>query len=207
MVGVRMAGNKGLFRAGLLWMSGLVALVPAARAEDGAGFAVLHHEPLTELRFDTTAAPGVTAKTGAPGVRVSFIAFGKSFQLELEENRRLLRGLAAHRPVSGYELYRGHLAGAPESWVRLTRFGGELRGMIWDGAELHVIEAATQVAKFAGVPTPADSSAPVIYRLSDTVAVEFPPPPTSSSPSCCPRDWTSSRRAPRRRTAPSAPTR
>ena len=41
--------------------------------------------------------------------------------------------------------------------------------MIWDGAELHVIEAATQVAKFAGVPTPADSSAPVIYRLSDTV--------------------------------------
>ena len=121
---------------------------------------VSHYEPLQCMGFQT-ASGDASLKTGSAGpVTLSFDALGKSFDLRLESNARLLSAASRGALPDGVEIYRGHLAGQPDSWTRIVVHKGMPRGLIWDGQQMYAIEA------------PGDSvvqtSSPVIFRLADT---------------------------------------
>jgi len=101
------------------------------------------------LAATTGAAPGQSA---APtyfesltdldsGDTLSFVAFGRQFSVELAPNDSIIGRLAAddRRSVRDVRLYRGHLTGIADSWVRLTRRGRSVRALIWDGQRYYAI--------------------------------------------------------------------
>ena len=145
---------------------GTLALLLAATSAGGGDFRILHAEsidlPAEKLVADATRAD--------PALVASFEAYGRRFELELEPNERLLSKLSASQKaaLARFPVYRGRLAGAPDSWVRLTRIGRNLQGMIWDGAELYVIEAAHTAERFMIAPGQLASSGTAVYRLADT---------------------------------------
>jgi hypothetical protein len=123
---------------------------------------VSHYEPLhsmTARAADSTSA-NVSQKPQREALAVlSFEALGKSFDLNLVPNDRLLASLPADAAFEGVYAYRGHLANNPDSWVRIVMFDGMPRGLIWDGETMFAIEAPGDSA--------VEISSPVIYRLSD----------------------------------------
>ncbi len=106
---------------------------------------VSYFEPLQRMSSGSTA--------------LSFDALGRTFDLQLEPNDRLLSRLSRDGLTDGIDIYRGTLAGDPDSWVRIVVYDGMPRGIVWDGKEMFAIEA------------PGDSSlqitTPVIYRFAD----------------------------------------
>lgn len=141
----------------------LLAGAGAAHAAEASRFRILHAEAIALPVEEIPAASRSTAP-------VSFIALGRAFDLELQSNDRLLSALpAAQRSaLARYELYRGRIAGEPRSWVRLTRVGAQLQGMIWDGRELYVIEPARVLGAHLLRPLEVSGDAPVMYRYADT---------------------------------------
>jgi len=119
-----------------------------------------HYEPLQWPLVKTFG--GMTAQApGTPGpVTFTFDAYGRSFELQLTANNSLLD--AARNTAAGDAVpYRGHLAGNPDSWVRIVMAGGQPAGLIWDGTELFAIER--------GGRNLAGTGAPIIYRLADAI--------------------------------------
>jgi hypothetical protein len=133
-----------------------------ATASYAGGVTVSHYEPLERL-----SGPSVSGQP-KPAAVLTFDAFGKAFELALLPNDRLLAPAARQMLTGDAALYRGTLAGKPGSWVRIVMAGGMPRGLIWDGAEMYAVEAPGDTAL--------NTSAPVIYRLSDT----YIPPGTLS---------------------------
>jgi len=129
-------------------------------AAQAATISLSHHEPLQRLNI---GGPGIegSQKIGAAGpVEMSFDALGRSFELQLSPNARLLekaRDLAGNAVTP----YRGKLAGNDNSWVRIVIADGTPAGLIWDGSELFAIER------------PGDnvvgSDSTIIYRLADAI--------------------------------------
>src|SRR5690606_17468638 len=99
----------------------------------------------------------------------SFVAFGRQFDVELERNDRLVRGLPEERRarVRDVELYSGRLAGLPESWVRVARQGNDVSGVIFDGTTLYGVETQSRVAAHIVSPGASDAGL-AIYRWQDT---------------------------------------
>lgn len=89
---------------------------------------------------------------------LEFAAFGRHFRLQLTNNQRLNR-LAAG---SAMQLYKGTLAGVPNSWARISIVDGLPRGMIWDGRELFIVDAAADAVNYGAAGT-------VMFKLSDAV--------------------------------------
>ena len=101
---------------------------------------------------------------------MSFEAFGRQFDLELEDNVRLLEGLRAKRQVgSQASLYQGKLAGNENSWARITTIDEQIYGLVFDGNELYAIEPNRDIARLAVTP-PERAEGSSIFRLSDTIA-------------------------------------
>ena len=126
------------------------------------------HE-ITELRFDGRAfAAAVDGPRGPRVASAAFTAFGRRFDLALESNERLIANLDATQraALKDVELFRGTVAGVDGSWVRLTRTGGRVTGLLWDGAELYGIDAQRDLAPFLATAG-GDPDATVIYRWSD----------------------------------------
>ncbi len=121
---------------------------------------VSHYEPLQKLVLQPANSTFTDKFRGAGPIDLRFDALGKTFDLQLEPNDGLLPAGFASTLAGGVEVYRGQLAGVPDSWTRIVMFKGMPSGLIWDGEELFAIEA------------PGDSSlpisSPVIYRLADT---------------------------------------
>ncbi len=151
------------------WCLG-VALLAGGVDAFAAEFRILHSESIA-LRAEDLGTSSA-ARAGLAAAALSFEAYGRRFDLELEPNARLLRRLpAAQRAaLQQFPMYRGTLAGLRGSWVRLTRVGSELHGMLWDGSELYVIEPAQAAAAFMLAPAAGTRSTNVIYRLSDTLS-------------------------------------
>jgi len=63
---------------------------------------------------------------------------------------------------SSMQFYKGTLEGAPDSWARISVLEGQPRGMIWDGRELYVVDAAADGVNLGAAGT-------VMYKLSDAV--------------------------------------
>jgi hypothetical protein len=123
-------------------------------------FKVLSHERLG-LTLSDTAVNGQQ--------RVSFDAYGRHFDIDLETNDNIARGVPADRP--DIKPYRGTVTGQPGSWVRLTRSRDGWRGVVNDGHDLYAIEPAREMQQTAVQPLPegGSSSVPVIYRLADAI--------------------------------------
>ena len=123
-------------------------------------FKVLSHERLGLTLSDATV-------NGQQ--RVSFDAYGRHFDIDLETNDNIARGVPADRP--DIKPYRGTVAGQPGSWVRLTRSRDGWRGVVHDGHDLYAIEPAREMQQTAVQPLPegGSSSVPVIYRLADAI--------------------------------------
>jgi hypothetical protein len=100
--------------------------------------------------------PTLTRKGAA--ATLEFIAFGRGFRVQLSSNPRLSQ-LA---PGSSVQLYKGTLEGVPDSWARISVHDGLPRGMIWDGRELLIVDAAPEAVNYGAAGT-------VMYKLSDAV--------------------------------------
>ena len=152
-----------------VWASVLALLAFATTSAQAAESKsrIRYAEPLV---LQSAAIPATTKmqRSGQPA-RITFDAFGRRFDLELEPNDRLLHRLPAGRraELPPHDLYRGRLAGLPGSWVRLTRLPDGLYGAIWDGSELYSIVPAHAAAAFMGGATPPTSDQALIYRASD----------------------------------------
>ena len=105
----------------------------------------------------------------------SFESFGKSFDLILQSNDRLIAKLPLRqrkKMADSHQLYRGKIDGIENSWVRLTRTGEKWFGMIWDGQEIYIIDPMSVLEPALQGFSLTPHSAHGIYRLSDTRELE-----------------------------------
>ena len=144
-------------------IAAVCAAILSTTAEAGPGDITLsHYESLQQLNLRSAMASEANgapqSRTAAPLV-MSFVALGRSFDLELEANSRLMQAARQNPNLDGVEVFRGELAGRPNSWARIVVTDGVPQGMFFDGQEMFAIEA------------PGDSvvtaSEPIVYRLAD----------------------------------------
>jgi hypothetical protein len=102
--------------------------------------------------------PALTRASKSGPATLEFTAFGRGFRLQLSNNQRLAQVAAG----SSVQLYKGTLEGAPGSWARISVQDGLPRGMIWDGHELFIVDAAPEGVNYGAAGT-------VMYKLSDAV--------------------------------------
>jgi hypothetical protein len=102
--------------------------------------------------------PALTRTAKGDQAKLEFTAFGRSFRVQLSNNERLAQVAAE----SSVQLYKGTLEGVPGSWARISVRDGLPRGMIWDGQELYVVEAAPDGVNLGAAGT-------VMFKLSDAV--------------------------------------
>jgi Reprolysin (M12B) family zinc metalloprotease/Domain of unknown function DUF11 len=123
---------------------------------------ILYAEP---FQPQTSSAPGAR-KPGPANLRIH--AFGRTFELELEDNNRLLRATSAQgrERIGSIQLLKGSIKDAAGSWVRLTLSGGRYSGAFWDGSELYAVVGREDLAD--ALLTPMPPAATALYRLSDT---------------------------------------
>ena len=140
---------------------GVITLLTTAQANDG--IRIVYQEPLEQVRMAYATASG-QQKPGAVAQSLRFDAFGKRFDINLEVNRTLLDAVQRQRLDGRYEIYRGDIAGVPNSWVRLVIVNDVPRGMLWDGVELLAIDVERDAAT--------GNENAFIYRLSD---LQIPP--------------------------------
>jgi len=105
---------------------------------------------------EVTSAPVRATRNGT--ARLEFSAFSRDFRLQLANNPRLALVAAG----SSLQLYTGNLDGIPGSWARISVRDGLPRGMIWDGSELFIVDAAPEGVNSGAAGT-------VMYKLSDAV--------------------------------------
>ena len=136
----------------------------------GASAAPVMAEPLRVLyaepfQAQTSSTRGVQ-KIGPALLRVQ--AFGRTFELELADNSRLLRATSAQtrERVGTIQLLKGTIKDVPGSWVRLTLSDGRYSGALWDGTELYAISPRETLD--TALLAPMQPAATAIYRLSDT---------------------------------------
>ncbi|MGD8810616.1 MAG: M12 family metallo-peptidase [Gammaproteobacteria bacterium] len=124
------------------------ALAAQASARD---FSIRYHER-------------ISPRLSGAGTHLSFVAAGRQFDVELRSNAGIL-ALAPGEPPPAVALYRGRLSGQPDSWARISRHDGHLRGAIFDGEELWLIDTAARLAGALEVPEAAEAT--VIFPLSE----------------------------------------
>lgn len=110
-----------------------------AVADGRSGITLSHFEPVERLEIRSDAGAGVQ-KPGTTGpIRMSFDVLGRSYDLELEPNARLISAIATGNRNSLLP-YKGQVNGIPDSWVRMVIADGAPSGLIWDGRALIAIE-------------------------------------------------------------------
>ena len=77
--------------------------------------------------------------------KLSFVAFGQQFDLELEPNTGITE-------TASTALFRGRLTGTVGSWARLNQSGERLSGVIWDGNELWLIDSHDRLDPYLTQP-------------------------------------------------------
>ncbi|MGE0582174.1 MAG: M12 family metallo-peptidase [Steroidobacteraceae bacterium] len=124
-------------------------------------------EPARILYLEPARALQARHVQGTPREELSFEAFGKRFDLQLETNPRLAAAIPATRP--DLAVLEGRIAGLPGSWARLTRTRRGLSGLIADGREIYAVEPAGEIAALADAALTPPSAGTVVYRLADAL--------------------------------------
>ncbi|HEY4367863.1 MAG TPA: M12 family metallo-peptidase [Steroidobacteraceae bacterium] len=150
----------------------LAALTPvaaSAAAVHANSVRILYYEPF-ELSLES-AAPGKSKPNTGTISKAHLNAYGRRFDLALEKNTRLTAALPASTGDGPtLTLYQGTLENIPGSWVRMSAKGSVVRGMIWDGIELYVVESAAVVRDSMVPPLQvAADGGSVVFKLSDTL--------------------------------------
>lgn len=131
---------------------------------------VLSYEPFKPLVEQTP--PGARKASNGSVNRLRFDAYGRRFSLTLEKNSRLSQALAPSAQSSqdgpALSLYQGTIENIPGSWVRMSAKGQTIRGMIWDGRDLYVVDLAEALRDSLVAPLSVDAASSVIFRLADT---------------------------------------
>jgi hypothetical protein len=120
-------------------------------------FKILYHE-----RLDLT-----NTQVAGGQEHLSFDAYGRHFDLDLEANENIARGVPANR--ADIKPYKGTVSGQAASWVRLTRTRDGWRGVVNDGQDVYAIEPSGEVKNTAVQPISSDAASPVMYRLADAI--------------------------------------
>src|SRR6266849_2404288 len=118
-----------MFKRKLCTGSAVLACLALFRIATAApAFRILYHE-----RLD------ITPRVDAQGQQhVSFDAYGRHFDVDLESNENIRSGVSANR--SDIRPYRSPGAGKEGSLGRPTQTQNGWRGVIFDGHELYAIE-------------------------------------------------------------------
>ena len=138
------------------------AMPAVAAAADSMPLQILVHEPFRPI----PAAPVAGASKSSPGSirQLKFDAYGRRFNLLLEPNRRLTGALPTSAEGPALTLYQGTLENVPNSWVRMSAKAQAIRGAIWDGRELYLVDSSAAL----GPSVAAETEETIIFRLSDT---------------------------------------
>ena len=134
------------------WMlaSAVLAISAPLFAGESNRVIVSYFEPLQRLSFQSDGIETSQKLRGAVPGTLSFDALGRSFDLQLEPNNGLLSTASRNALPDGVEIYRGRLAGNPDSWARIVVFDGMPRGLVWDGQQMFAIEAPGDTRKPRG---------------------------------------------------------
>src|ERR1700757_2561465 len=120
-----------MFRRRLCTGSAALSCLAAFQIANAAPtFQILYHERLE-------IAPRVDNKGQQ---HLGFDAYGRHFDLDLEPNEGIVRGVPANR--SDIKPYSGSVTGQAGSWARLTQTRDGWRGVIFDGQDFYAIELA-----------------------------------------------------------------
>jgi hypothetical protein len=140
----------------------LVCLTLCGTAAATPTLKILYHERLDLVSRDEASGQQ----------RVSFDAYGRHFDVDLQANDHIARAVPADR--SDIKPYLGTVAGQAGSWARLTQTREGWRGIVDDGQDLYAIEPAADLRAAAVQPLPegAIGSTSVIYRLADAIMPE-----------------------------------
>jgi hypothetical protein len=142
---------------------GFLGLAAASGASQGRGVVVSHHETLASFELTPSQSAGQQKTAAGAAAMLSFDAFGRRFDIELESNDRLLSVAARNQVDAGTAVYRGRIVGQENSWARIVVADGMPRGVIWDGSEMIAIEAPGDSA--------VSTTEPIAYRLADTYVI------------------------------------
>lgn len=142
---------------------GLLGLAAPSMASQNSGVVVSHHESLAAFELSDSRSAGQQKLTNGAAAVLSFDAFGRRYDIELESNDRLLSAAARKRIDADTSVYRGRIVGQDNSWVRIVVADGMPRGVIWDGTEMIAIEAPGDSAVTTTVP--------IAYRLADSYVI------------------------------------
>jgi hypothetical protein len=136
-------------RRHLTWYAAILLAATTWPALSGAagGLVPQHTEDLR---------PTLTRASKGDAATLEFTAFGRGFRLQLVRNERLAR-LASGSSV---QLYKGTLEGVAGSWARISMHDSRPSGILWDGRELFVVEAAHEGVNYGAAGT-------VMFKLSD----------------------------------------
>ncbi|MFK7897492.1 MAG: M12 family metallo-peptidase [Myxococcota bacterium] len=166
-----------------LVVSTLIALTTHAQDDLTGQLEILHHAVLPEMepeQMSSGSRRSLSGDAAGHAQHLRFEALGRVFDLTLESNHELIAQLSAEQTstmLHGVRLFRGTLNDVTDSWVRLAKSGDRWSGMIWDGAELFVIDPVDEVKR--ALPGRSASASPaqrrsdsgdaanIIYRLAD----------------------------------------
>jgi hypothetical protein len=131
----------------------VATITSLANADDSIH--ISYSEPLQNVQLTTAHTPGSEKISAGVFRTLRFDAFSKRFDIQLESNRALLSAEQQNKLDPDIGIYRGKLAAAQDSWVRIVVVEGAPRGLIWDGEQMYAIDTKK-------------GDAPVlIYRLKD----------------------------------------
>jgi len=117
--------------------------VSIAAASSGTDVVVEYSEGLQQLSFEYRGVSSFEQKSGQTLVSgMSFDAFGRRFDIDLEENRALMKAISNPALFNNARVYRGRLSDGSDSWVRMTITNGVPTGLIWDGQQIFAIDDA-----------------------------------------------------------------
>lgn len=97
--------------------------------------------------------------------RLSFYAYGASFDLVLQQDKQLMRRLSSSRP--DMKLYAGKLEGKADSWARITVIEDQYSGAIFDGEELFIIDTGDNINDALAGRAAMQDVKTVIYKASE----------------------------------------
>jgi len=162
----RRSGANKRFGGRLHWLAAAIcsSVTGAASALDRADSQILYFEPV-QLVAPLNAGQQKSSQTR----ELQFDAYGRRFVVTLEPNDRLSSLLQTKSGANQLALYRGRVNGAAGSWARVSIVDDKIKGMLWDGAELYVIETVAELHGSLPTDTPADPDATAIFRLNDVV--------------------------------------
>lgn len=145
----------------------LACILQPAVAHERTAARIRHAEPIALTAAMLPSEASLVASGGR--VRVRFEAFGRPFELELESNAPVLGNLpAAERgALPPHALYKGRLAGIPDSWLRITNVDGSVYGAVSDGTGIYAIAPARVIQGLLEGSVPGGAGATLIYRASD----------------------------------------